>query len=273
MSKLITLTPLRNFDVPVHASCITPDEFKNKTLKEIAELPVTEGNRNLTLSDLFKIEQDKTETPSITLNGDFKKVKRVGQDMKTGEIIINGNAGMHTGERMAGGKIVINGNADSWTGSEMKAGTIEIHGDAGDYLASPYRGSGTGVKGGSIIVDGNVGNDVGCYLKGGVIKIKGTAGIFLGYHMTDGAIYVEKQCSSRAGAAMTGGKIILAGHVTELMPSFTIDGIKPKVKVDKTQSVEGPFYVFLGDLADHGTGKLFVSKTNNPELVFYEKYL
>ena len=43
---------------------------------------------------------------------------------------------------------------------------------------------------------------------------------------------------------MTGGKIILAGHVTELMPSLTIDSIKPKVKVDKTQSVEGHFTCF-----------------------------
>ena len=180
--------------------------------------------------------------------------------MKTGEIVINGDAGMHTGEKMAGGKITVNGNIGGWSGSDMKGGLMEIHGDAGDYLASPYRGSSTGMKGGLIIVDGNVGSDVGCYLHGGVIKIKGSAGRFLGYHMSDGAIYVEKECDVRAGACMTGGKIVIAGTVEEVMPTFTVDSVKPKVKIDDTQSAAGPFYVFLGDLAEHGTGKIFVSK-------------
>jgi formylmethanofuran dehydrogenase subunit C len=235
-------------------------------------MPVTEGVRNLTLGDLFKIEQSPSETPSITLNGECGKVKRVGQGMKSGEIVINGNIGMHTGEKMAGGKITVNGNTGGWTGSEMKKGTIEIHGDAGDYMASPYRGNDLGMKGGLITVDGNVGTDVGCYLQGGIIKIKGSAGNYLGFHMSEGAIYVEKNCDLRAGAFMHGGKIVVGGKM-EVLPSFTIDSIKPKVKVDDTLNVPGPFYVFLGDLSEKGTGKIFASKANNPDFKFYEKYL
>ncbi len=162
---MITLTPKRKFEVPVQAACITPDVFEGKNIAEIANLPVTEGNSPLTLGDLFEIEEDNAETPNITINGDAGKVKRIGQGMKTGEIVINGNVGMHTGEKMAGGKITVNGNIGGWSGSEMKGGFIEIHGDAGDYLASPYRGSSTGMKGGVITVDGNVGSDVGCYLQ------------------------------------------------------------------------------------------------------------
>jgi formylmethanofuran dehydrogenase subunit C len=155
----------------------------------------------------------------------------------------------------------------------MKGGLIEVHGDAGDYLASPYRGTATGMKGGLIVVDGKVGSDSGCYLHGGVLKIKGGAGRFLGYHMSDGAILVDKEVDTRAGACMTGGKIVITGTIPEIMPTFTIDSVKPKVKVDDTTNVAGPFYVFLGDLAEHGTGKIFVSKMNNPQLKTYEKYL
>jgi len=270
---MITLTPLKKFDVPIEAACISPDVFKGKDTAEIANLPVTEGNRPLKLCSLFEITEDNAETPTITINGDVSKVKRIGQGMKTGEIVINGDVGMHTGEKMLGGKITINGNAGSWTGSEMKGGTIEIHGDAGDYVASPYRGSSTGMKGGLITVDGQVGSDVGCYLHGGVMKIMGGAGRFLGYHMSDGTILVEKQSDTRAGACMTGGKIVIAGTIEEVMPTFTIDSIKPKVKIDDTQSVNGPFYVFLGDLAEHGTGKIYVNKANNPQMKSYEKYL
>jgi formylmethanofuran dehydrogenase subunit C len=270
---MITLIPKRKFDVPVQAACISPDVFKGKTIEEIANLPVTEGNRALTLGDLFEIQQDNAETPAITINGDAGKVKRIGTGMKTGEIVINGDVGMHTGEKMHGGKITVNGNIGGWSGNDMKAGFIEVHGDAGDYLASPYRGSSTGMKGGVITVDGKVGTDVGCYLHGGIIKIKGEAGRFLGYHMSAGAIYVEKQCDVRAGACMTGGKIVIGGAVEEVLPSFTIDSVKPKVKIDDTQSVAGPFYVFLGDLSEHGAGKIFVSKANNPHLKAYDKFL
>lgn len=270
---MITITPRKIFDVPVVADCINPDIFNGKTFAQICKLTAYEGNRQLTLHDLFEMHDDKTKSQTITLNGDFNKVKCIGQCMKDGEIIINGNVGMHTGEKMAGGKITINGNAGGWTSGGMKDGLIEIHGDAADYLASPGRGSSEGMKGGMIIVDGNVGTDVACYMRGGVIKIKGCAGNFLGCRMSGGVIYVENKTETRVGALMRSGKIIVNGLLEEVLPSFTIDGIKQTVKVDASQTATGPFYVFLGDLAEHGFGKLFVSKKNNPHLAAYEKYL
>lgn len=274
MVTLAPLAPLKKFQVPIMASCINPEVFEGKSVAEIAELTVYEGNRKEKLGDLFKIEADSAGTSIITINGDVSKVKQIGVDMSKGEIIINGNSGMHLGEKMSGGKITVNGNADCWTGSAMKGGLIEIHGDASDYLASPYRGTTIGTRGGEIIVDGNVGSECGCYLQGGVIKIKGDAGYLLGFHMSKGTIYVEKECKRRVGALMTGGKIIVAGFIEEVLPSFTVDGMKPNVKIDDSEKAAGPFYVFLGDLSEHGNGKLFVSKPANPHLgPIYDKYL
>jgi len=271
---MITLTPLKQFKYPIHAECITPETFQGKTASEIAKLPLNEGNKPKQLGDLFKIEESAAEAPNIIINGDVSEVRHIGQGMKTGEIVVNGNAGMHLGEKMAGGKITVNGDVGGWAGSAMKKGLIEIHGNASDYLASPYRGISEGMKGGKIIVDGNVGSDSGCYLRGGLIKIKGNAGPFLGYHISDGIIYVEKNAASRLGANMVGGKIVVSGVADELLPSFTVDAVKPKVKIDDTESAQGPFYVFLGDLAENGTGKLFISKANNPQIgPIYGKYL
>jgi len=271
---MIVLTPKRKFTFPVNAECINPDIFQGKNISEIANLQLFEGNKPKKLIDLFKIEDDNAVSPSITINGDVSEVRKIGTGMKTGEILINGNVGMHLGEKMAGGKITVNGDAWQWAGSAMKKGLIEIHGNAGDYLASPYRGTTEGMKGGKIVVDGDVGNDSGAYLHGGLIKIKGNnIGQFLGFHMSDGTIHVEKNARSRIGANMTGGKIIVSGVVEEVMPTFSIDSVKPKVKIDDTESAAGPFYVFLGDLAEKGKGKLFVSKANNPQLKTYEKFL
>jgi len=271
---MIVLTVKKTLQFPVMAECITPIVLQGKTVDEIAALEVWEGNKQKKLGDIFKVEQTAEETPSIVINGDASEVRRVGSGMKTGEIVINGNIGMHLGEKMAGGKITVNGNAGQWVGSEMKGGLIEIHGNAGDYLASPYRGSDSGMHGGKIIVDGNVGSDSAVFIKGGVIKIRGDSGPFLGFRMRDGAIHVEKKCATRVGASMTGGKIIVSGTLEEPMPTFTVDSIKPKVKLDETETVAGPFYVFIGDLAENSSvGKLFVSKTSNPQLSGYEKFL
>ncbi len=271
---MITLTVQKKLQFPVIAECITPDVFQGKTVEEIAALSIWEGNKQKKLGDIFKIEQTLEETPSITINGDAAEVRYVGSGMKTGEIIINGDIGMHLGKKMSGGKITVNGNAGQWVGSEMKGGLIEIHGNGNDYLASPYRGSDSGMKGGKIVVDGNVGSDSACFMKGGVIKIRGDAGPFLGFRMHDGAIHVEKKCGTRVGANMSGGKIIISGSLEEPMPTFSIDTIKPKVKLDDTETIAGPFYVFIGDLAENSAGgKLFVSKLNNSHLNQYEKFL
>jgi formylmethanofuran dehydrogenase subunit C len=272
--EMITLTPLKKFKFPITTENINPDIFEGKTVAEIAELPVYEGNKKEKLGDLFKIEKNSAETPNITINGDTSKVKRIGMGMEKGEIVINGNTGMHLGEKMSGGKIIVNGNADGWAGSSMKGGIIEILGDASDFLASPYRGTEIGMRGGEIIVDGKVGSDSACYMKGGLIKIKGGAGPYLGYHMIKGKIYVQKSCENRVGALMTGGKIVVSGFLEEVIPTFTVDETKAKVKIDDNESAQGPFYVFIGDMAEQGKGKLYVSKKENPHLSpIYDKYL
>ncbi len=270
---MITLAPLREFRFPVIAECISPDVFKSKTVDEIAALTLWEGNKQKILADLFKVEETTEETPSITINGNVEKVRHIGSGMKSGEIVINGDAGMHLGEKMADGKITVNGDADGWAGSDMKKGLMEIMGNAGPYLASPYRGSSVGMRGGKIIVHGNVSTDAAAFMKGGVIKILGDSGPFLGFRMCDGTVHVEKNAGTRVGACMTGGKIVVSGTIQEVLPSFTIDSIKAKVKIEEGDTVSGPFYVFLGDLAENGTGKLFTSKTMNPTLTQYEKYL
>jgi len=274
---MISLRPLKEFRFPVQADCISPDVFLGKTLSEIEGLQVWESNKQRKLVELFKIEESQAEngaqTAAINIWGDLSKVRRIGQRMKNGEITIKGDAGMHLGEEMRGGCIVVYGNAGAWTGSMMRAGTIEIHGNAADYLGAPYRGCSEGMHGGRIVVHGNVGTEAGAGMKKGLIKVYGTAGQFLGFRMHDGTIYVQGDCEGRAGACMVEGKIIVVGRLESVLPSFTVDGIRPKVKIEENEAAEGPLYVFLGDRAENGNGKLYVSKQKNPHLSSYEKFL
>jgi len=261
------------FTVPVVAECISPDVFAGKALEEIGKLEVWEGNRKRTLRELFEIEVDENgREEHISILGDVGEVKMIGAGMTKGEIVIHGNVGMHLGEGMRDGKITVNGNAGSWAGSMMRGGTIEIKGNAGDYLGAPYRGSTEGMRGGTIVVHGDVGNEAGAYMRKGAIIIYGNAGQFLGLRMRKGSIFVQGNANGRTGACMTGGKIVVCGTVESVLPSFTFEGIKKKVKFGE-KSVIGPFYLFTGDLTEEGSGRLYVSKERNPHLSFYEKLL
>jgi formylmethanofuran dehydrogenase subunit C len=272
---VISLQPRYVFSVPVEAKCVSPDAFAGKSLGEISKLPVWEGNRQRTLGDLFEIEGDVADKPedfSIHILGDLRKVTRIGSGMSEGEIIVNRDAGVHLGEEMKGGKITVEGNADSWLGAMMKGGTIEVKGNAGDYVGAAYRGSVNGMRGGRVIIHGSAGNELGCFMRKGLIKVYGGAAQFAGMHMKDGTILIMGDSERRAGAEMTGGKIVVNGRLEEVLPTFSIDGVKAKVKVNGDEFA-GPFYVFVGDMVEKGRGKLYVAQSRNSHLKSYEQYL
>jgi formylmethanofuran dehydrogenase subunit C len=273
---VVVLRPKRDFTVPVEAECITPDAFAGKSLREIGRLMVWEGNRQRSLNELFTIEGETTPKPeatSIQIFGDVHKVRRIGAQMSAGEIVIHGDAGFHLGEEMTGGKILVKGNADSWVGSMMKGGTIEVQGNAGDYVGAAYRGgAATGMNGGTIIIHGNAGNEVGYLMRKGLIKVHGNVGQFAGIHMRNGTIVVYGNSEGRNGAEMTGGKVVICGNVPSVLPTFTIEAIKQRVKVNE-ERIEGPFYLFVGDVAEGGEGKLYISKASNIHLKHYENLI
>ena len=172
---MISLTPKYNFKFPVEGKNISPDVFKGKSVKEIESLEMWEGNRKLTVGELFEISDVGVSSDDFTIKieGNIGSVRNVGADMSMGNIIVDGDVGMHLGEAMSGGMITVSGNAGSWVGSRMKGGTIEIKGNAGDYIGAAYRGSTDGMSGGTIIIHGDAGHEVGCFMKGGLIKILG----------------------------------------------------------------------------------------------------
>ncbi len=277
MFNMINLHPLKKFSLPIIAECISPDIFQSRNHKEIEELQIWEGNKQIRLGELFRVEEIRTEEQqkkaTIAIYGDVNKVRRIGAHMTSGKITIEGNVGMHLGEEMKGGTITVLGNVGGWAGSMMKGGTIEIHGNAGHYLSAPYRGSSRGMRGGKIIVYGNVGNEAGAYMKKGLIKVYGNAGQFAGLRMHGGTIYIQKDCDGRVGGCMKSGKIIVDGFLESVLPTFTIEGIKKKVKIEENEVAAGPFYRFLGDITENGKGKLYVLKKKNPHLSNYEKLL
>jgi glutamate synthase domain-containing protein 3 len=105
------------------------------------------------------------------------------------EIHITGRTGWSVAENMMSGVIVIDKNAGSLAGAAIRGGDLVVRGDVGAR-------TGIDQKGGTIIVGGNAGLLTGFMMQRGRQIICGNTGPALGDSMYDGAIYVAGQVTS-----------------------------------------------------------------------------
>jgi len=105
------------------------------------------------------------------------------------EVHITGRVGWSVAENMMSGVVVIDKNAGSLTGAALRGGDLVVRGDAGAR-------TGIDQKGGTIIVGGNVGSMTGFMMQRGRQIICGDAGDGLGDSMYEGTIYVGGRVKS-----------------------------------------------------------------------------
>ncbi|MFW9970740.1 MAG: formylmethanofuran dehydrogenase subunit C [Candidatus Odinarchaeota archaeon] len=267
-------------DFPLEAETISPDKFAGKTLAEIKKLIVYHGNEEKTIGDFFEVSGNGGQTNDIKIivDGDLSNVKRIGERMTGGEIVINGDVGMHVGNNMSGGKILVNGNADDWAGAMLKGGELEITGDAGHYVGAAYRGFWKGMEDGIIKVKGKIGNEALSWVSGSKPSkrfptlICGGAGSFLGVHSHGGTIIVEGDCDRCIGADQVRGIIVVKGKISRILPSYKKLGEVKEIELMNGEIIKGKFLEYSGDHSveknhskiDKKTGK--ISNSSNGRL-------
>ncbi|HIH36547.1 MAG TPA: formylmethanofuran dehydrogenase subunit C [Methanocellales archaeon] len=252
---LVKLTPKEAFNIPVEAEIIKPDNFAGKGKSEIESIIVWHGNKEVMLGSLFDVEVEGVDDKDkkkikILIEGDASRIKRIGERMTSGEIVINGSVDMHCGALMSGGKIIINGDADAWAGREMRGGEIVVEGNAGNYLGAGYWGAEKGMRGGLVRVKGSAGNYVGEHMRGGEIIIGGSVGLLPGLNMSGGKITIEGD-AVLPGGEMKSGTLVVKGKVLEMLPSFRFEGTEVLDSIELKK--------FTGDLTRGGSGTLYVN--------------
>ncbi|MCW4049640.1 MAG: formylmethanofuran dehydrogenase subunit C [Candidatus Bathyarchaeota archaeon] len=278
MRKLV-LKPKGFSKIPIEAEVISPDIIGGKTLPEVKALSVQYGNKVHSLSEFFDVGGRIAKTPDeqdIVVDGDASHVKYIGKGMTTGRIVVQGDAGMHTGSQMKGGSITVTGNIADWTGAEMKGGLLRVLGDAGNLLGAAYRGSSDGMTGGCIVVNGSVGSEVASFMRRGMIVVLGDTGPFTGVHMNGGEIFVFGKVGRRAGAQAkgNGGFIACFGGIDELLPTYRYDTtftptfmrlylrqLAGNLGIDvATSYIDKPMRRYRGDLAVGGNAEILVAE-------------
>jgi methylamine---glutamate N-methyltransferase subunit B len=105
------------------------------------------------------------------------------------EVHVRGRVGWSACENMMSGVVVIDGNAGSLTGAAIRGGDLVIKGQVGAR-------TGIDQKGGSVIVLGDAGSMTGFMMQRGRQVICGNVGPGLGDSMYDGKIYVAGKVAS-----------------------------------------------------------------------------
>ena len=105
------------------------------------------------------------------------------------EVVVEGRVGWSVCENMMSGVVVIQKNAGSLTGAALRGGDLVVKGSVGAR-------SGVDQKGGLILVGGDAGAVTGFMMQRGHMIICGNVGPHLGDSMYDGTIYVGGKVKS-----------------------------------------------------------------------------
>jgi formylmethanofuran dehydrogenase subunit C len=206
--------------IPLEVEGIVPDLLRDKSLAEIEQLEIFEGNVKSRLGDFFTVRGDPTDEIH-EWHGDLSGVHWLGTRLQSGKILVEGSVGRHLGSEMRGGEIHVLGDASDWVGGEMHGGLIHVRGKAGHLIGAAYRGSARGMTKGTILIGGDAGNEIGHSMRRGLIAIGGNIGDLAGINMLAGSILLFGDSGIRHGAGMKRGTIaFLGGKAPPILPTF-----------------------------------------------------
>jgi formylmethanofuran dehydrogenase subunit C len=268
----LILTLRGRLDHRLDLSLLVPHTLAGKTVRQIERMELQTSHHPITLGDVFRVRAG--DIKQIHIQGDCDRFDYVGQEMNSGELLVEGNVGIQAGRLMSGGRLTVLGNTGPWAASGMKSGVLEIRGAAGDRLGGPLAGEITGMRGGIVIVRGSVGERAGDRMRRGTIIIEGQAGRYAGSRMIAGTLIVRRSAGPLAGFLLKRGTIVLGECYSALSPTFMDCGeheliamrwlsamVRPYSKAAAVL-LQRPFTRFAGDMAVLGKGEILVGNRN-----------
>ena len=245
---------------------LAPERLAGMGEAEIAKIELQTTRERVCVADVFALRMG--DAAELRIDG-HERFDRIGCAMASGDLHVEGDAGIQAGRHMRGGHLTIAGNAGPWAGSGMKGGTLEIKGNAGDRLGGPLAGEMAGMRGGVLVVRGHAGARAADKLRRGMIVIEGDAGDDAGSRMIAGTLVIGGRAGALPGYLMARGSIVLAGSHEALAPTFADCGVHDLVastlmahyvrpySAELAARLRQPWRRLLGDMAVIGKGEIF----------------
>ena len=103
--KPLVLALTKEPDQRLDLSPLVPHLIEGKSEAEIAAIEVQTTREKLTVGDIFKIEGGSAQ--KLRFEGGSMRFDNIGENLKSGEIIVEGDCGKAVGRHMSGGSLVV----------------------------------------------------------------------------------------------------------------------------------------------------------------------
>jgi formylmethanofuran dehydrogenase subunit C len=197
---------------------ITPSSLAALNQTQVEHLPIGCGHQQHALADWFNVKPAGDQV--VHLEGDLSRCDRVGWQMDSGQLIVDGAVGHYAGAGMRGGDMQVHGDAGLQAACEMAGGALTIDGNVGDFAASPLPGSMDGMRGGSLIVKGHAGARFADRMRRGTAVVCGDVGDFVASRLVAGTVVIGGRCGAHVAYGMRRGSLVLAGPQPPLSDTF-----------------------------------------------------
>lgn len=214
MKFILRAAPEQRLDL----SPLTPDRLAGLDPKAIERIALNTTRAPVCVADVFRVRGG--DPAHVVIEGGSSRLDNVAAGMNSGDVLLDGDAGLCAGRSMAGGRLEIRGSVGPWAASGLRGGRIEIAGSAGERLGGPLAGERTGMSGGIVVVAGNAGPRAGDRLRRGLIVVEGSAGASPGSRMIAGTLIVCGDTGQLPGYLMRRGTLVLGRSPDQLSPTF-----------------------------------------------------
>lgn len=248
---------------------VVPDALARMTVSDVQRLAVGTGRSTKDIGDLFFVSGTPGER--LVIEGGSGRIDGIGAGLKSGTLVVDGDAGAFAGQGMRGGRLEIGGNAGSHLASGLRGGMVVVKGSAGALAGAARTGERFGMAGGTVVVGGDVGERAGDRMRRGTIVIRGRCGAAAGSRMMGGTIVAEGGFGDGPGPLLRRGTLI-GPSVERMLSTFADCGHHDPVilrlinRYLATTLGDGawtplPLKVrrFAGDLATIGRGELLLT--------------
>lgn len=199
---------------PIDGSALRPDTLGPIDAAAIAKTQIRIGRETVNLGDVCTIDTQSSAPSSnapILVLRNAPLMQRVGANMASGTLTIEGDAG----DRL---------------GASMRGGIIRVLGRAGHDVGGTDDTSDRGMTGGTIVIHRDAGDSVGHRMRRGLIAVQGRAGKSPGYRAFAGTVVVARGALDHPGIEMRRGTILALDRAaapakSPLPANFVPDGV------------------------------------------------
>jgi formylmethanofuran dehydrogenase subunit C len=151
-----------------------------------------DGEAPVPLGDLFEVSGSPSGV--IRLEGDLRKVDRVGAGLSEGTVVVESGVGHEAGLGMSGG-------------------VLDVRGDAGDRVGGAAPEARKGMTGGELLVRGSVGAEPGTRMRRGLLVVTRHVAVRAGPAMIAGTVVVFGDAGRSPGIGSKRGSVVALGTV------------------------------------------------------------